>query len=290
MKDYDGRKRQFVIRDKKEESFDAPSVRRRPFAQEEREETPEAPRPPRQRKTLREREMEEEEESRSFRRGKAERTEARPEEEFEEEAEERGRKAPKVVRVFAWIALMLILFACGYLATNYFFAWSDKKGGDRIGNVYGSSTEVKRSETSGELAASADSAAAGKYTLYLPDGDSLKSRTVEIAGGGTQEQDMMKLLSMYVDSLKETKMLDPATGITSLYQSGDWLYLDMTQAFLTSLKTLGKAKSEQVLSGFVKTVKENFSPLRRVKFYAGSREVQDKAIPVNLSEPWEGTK
>ena len=289
MKDYEGRKRQFVIPDKQEEELDTPSVRRKLFSRGQEEEEAQPPRQPRVRKTLREREMEEEEASRGVRRNRGPRREEEYEEELEEEneAEARGRKAPRVVRVFAWVALMLILFASGYLATNYFFAWSDSKGGPRIGNVYGSPEEVKTAVKDEAATAAAD--AQDTYTLYLPDGDTFKSRSVSITADGTQEERMMKVLSMYVDSLKETRVFDPATAITALYQSGDCLYIDMTAAFLTSIKTLGKVKAEQALSGLMQTVKENFSPLRRIKFYVGSREITDKQ-PVDLTTEWERTK
>ena len=64
MRDPEERQRHFVIRDKKEENYDQPAVRRRGLVREEdeeREEQEEKPRRPRARRTLREREMEEEE-------------------------------------------------------------------------------------------------------------------------------------------------------------------------------------------------------------------------------------
>ena len=133
MRDSEGRQRHFVIQDKKDESYDSPAVRRRGIIkgrEEEVEEVLEEPRAPRPRKSLREREMEEEEESRTLRRGRGKKRLKEEEDyDYEEEDEENyGSKAPKIVRIFAWVALMIILFACGYLATNYFFSWSDKKG------------------------------------------------------------------------------------------------------------------------------------------------------------------
>ena len=178
---------------------------------------------------------------------------------------------------------MIILFACGYLATNYFFNWSDKKGGERIGSVYGTGSEVKESAATEETAASNT-----KYTLYLPDGEGFQSRGIDITGGGTREEDIAKVMSMYVDSLKETKALDPAVSINEIFQSGDWLYLNMTPTFQSSLKSLGKAKAEKLLSGFTKTVQENFPPLKKVKFYVNSKEITDKN-PVDLTQPWERT-
>lgn len=286
MRDSEGRQRHFVIRDKKDESYDSPAVRRRGVIkerEEEAEELLEEPRAPRPRKSLREREMEEEEERRAARRGSVKRR-IKDEDDYgyeDEDEEEYAPKAPKIVRIFAWGALMVILFACGYLATNYFFSWSDKKGGERIGSVYGKGAEVKESAVTEGVPVSNM-----KYTIYVPEGDGFQNRSIEITGGGTKEDDISKVMSMYVDSLKETKALDPAAAINELFQSGDWLYINMTPSFQSSLKSLGKAKAERLLSGFVKTARENFPPLRKIKFYINAKEIADKN-PVDLTQPWE---
>lgn len=100
MRDSEGRQRHFVIRDKKDESYDSPSVRRRGVIKEREEEMEEAleePRAPRQRKSLREREMEEEDEQNILRRGRGNKR-IKEEEDYEEEEEENyGSKAPKVL-------------------------------------------------------------------------------------------------------------------------------------------------------------------------------------------------
>ena len=308
------RPRHFVIRDKKRDNYDAPTVRRRTSyiehdrdeeeaaeekthargrtREREREEEEQQPQPRKQRKrmTLREREMDEAEEDRSLRRARMrKRIKEEPEPDYEELEAEDGNessKAPKIVRVFAWIALMIILFACGYLATNYFFSWSDKKGGERIGSVYGTGAEVEEHEKreAAQVPTSSDAA----YTIYIPGDNGYEERAVEIAGSQTVEEDVSKVMSMYVDSLKETKAFDTNVAIGDIFRSGDWLYLDMNDAFQKSLKTMGKEKAQKVLGGFVRAARKNFPPAKKVKFYVNSREIKDKN-PVDLSEPWEKT-
>ena len=187
MRDPEERQRHFVIRDKKEENYDQPAVRRRGLMREEdeeREEQEEKPRRPRARRTLREREMEEEEEVRSLRgsrkRKTMKRAEIDDEEDYEDDEEQRPR-APKIVRIFAWIALVVILFTCGYVATNYFFAWSDKQGGERIGSVYGSGAEVAETAAQQEPAPSN-----AQYSIYVPDGQSFQTRAIELKPGATR--------------------------------------------------------------------------------------------------------
>lgn len=281
MREPEERQRHFVIPDKKEEDYDKPAVRRRGvMPEEDKESEDEKPRKPRARRTLREREQEEEEEARSLR-GSRKRRKIKQEEfdedEFDDE-EERPR-APKIVRIFAWAALVVILFTAGYVATNFFFAWSDKRGGERIGNVYGSGAEVaENAEQSG--------APQARYNIYIPDGESFQTRAIELKPGGTREEDVQRVLSMYVDSLKETKALDPAVSVSSVFQSGEWLYVDLTAAFQSSIKKLKKEEATKILNGMANTMRDNFPPISKIKFYVNSKEITDKT-PVDLTGAWE---
>ena len=289
MRDQEERQRHFVIRDKKEENYDQPAVRRRGTLREreEEEEREEKQRAPRARRTLREREMEEEEEARSLRGSRKrkiiKRAEPDDEEEYEEDDDYQRPRAPKVVRIFAWIALVVILFTCGYVATNYFFAWSDKQGGERIGNVYGSGAEVAETQAQGEE--NGAETANARYSIYIPEGSSFQTRAIELKPGSTREDDMQKVVSMYIDSLKETKAMDPAVSVTNVFQSGEWLYIDLTPAFQSSIKKLGKEKAAQALNGMLSTMRDNFPPIKKIKFYINSKEITDKT-PVDLTGAW----
>jgi hypothetical protein len=291
MRDPEERTRHFIIRKKKEEeNFDEPSVRRTSAQQSD--------------DTLHERNRARKEEKDNLREGFFARYSGKGkpkekyndrsresidddsedyDEEFEEEEEDDdSKKAPLLVRVFAWIALLAIFFVCGYLGANYFFNWADKKGGPRVGNVVGSAPEAARVS-----AGSSSSNGPGnvKYNLYIPDGTAYTEREIEIKKG-MAEEDIEKVASVYIDGLKETKMLDNNVRVLNVFKSGDWLYLDMTGAFSSSLKTLGKDKAALVITGLVRTMKENFPPVKKVKFYIDGKESGVKS-PADLTRPWE---
>ena len=109
--------------------------------------------------------------------GQAERSRAKYEEsfddEFEEEEEDESKKAPLLVRIFAWVALLAIFFVCGYLGANYFFNWADKKGGPES-EMSGSGTEASRiasgSDFSGGLEMS-NTASSSQRARRLPKRD-----------------------------------------------------------------------------------------------------------------------
>ena len=218
--------------------------------------------------------------------GQAERSRAKYEEsfddEFEEEEEDESKKAPLLVRIFAWVALLAIFFVCGYLGANYFFNWADKKGGPRVGNVVGSGTEASRIASGSDVSGGLGNV---KYSIFIPEGKTFTEREIEIKKGMVEE-DIEKVLSVYIDGLKETQMLDNGSRGLNVFRSGDWLYLDMTGAFGTSLKTLGKDKASMVITGLVRTMADNFPPIKKVKFYIDGKESGEKT-PVDLTKPWE---
>ncbi len=288
MRDPEARTRHFIIKKKKEEEiFDEPSERRASGYQRERV-SPE-----------RMRAKEEEKENLKagffarYDKGRSDDEKLRnrspesfdeqyDEEEFEEDMEEEGRKAPLLVRIFSWIALLAIFFVCGYLGANYFFNWADKKGGPRVGDVVGSGTEAREISTASNVSGAPGTV---KYDLFIPEGTSFTEREIEIKKGMTEE-DIEKVASVYIDGLKETKMLDNNVRVLNVFRSGDWLYLDMTGAFSSSLKTLGREKSSQVITGLVRTMRDNFPPVRKVKFYIDGKESGEKT-PADLTKAWE---
>ncbi len=292
MRDPEERTRHFVIREKRDADYDEPAVRRRkPMAGEEESRRGALPAEDVgksaysalfSRRDLRKRELEDEEDIRNPR------TKTAKTDDYDDydDGNDECRKAPILVRIFAWFALLAVLFAIGYLGTNYFFSWADKKGGPRLGSVYGSGAEVEQSQPAGGGAPSASGSEA--YTLYIPDNGKFTERKVDI-NKGLPEEDIEKVLAVYIDGLKETNMLDNGVYVKNIFRSGDWLYLDMTGAFQSSLKKIGKDKAALVITGLVKTMQENFPPIKKVKFYIEGKESNDKST-VDLTKPWEITQ
>lgn len=204
----------------------------------------------------------------------------------DEEDEEPARKAPLPLRMLAWLSLILIFFAVGYGATSLVFKWMDSGGGERTPrNLVASEQETERLLTQ---AKSDDAASPGASivtcTLSIPEGESFVTRQIQCAPG-LREDTMKQALSAYMDAVKESSMLDPTAQSLNIFQSGDWLYLNMNAPFLDSLKKLGPEKSKYVITGMVRTMSDNFAPVSKIKFYVNGKEVRDKK-PVDLTAPW----
>lgn len=201
------------------------------------------------------------------------------EEENSEEAEY-SKGAPILVKTFAWISLVGLLFAIGYGGANYVFSWLDRKNPNRVGNVIATREEAVR-----EVPSTAVSAAS-EYTLYIPsqDGSYIK-RDVKIPAG-TKENGIMQIADMYLNSLKETKTITNDVKINNVFVAGDWVYVDFNKELEASLSTLSAKDGTIFISGLLKTLKENFAPVRKIKIYINSAEATMKT-PVNITQPWE---
>lgn len=236
------------------------------------------------RRTLREREREEELQHRQALRSKP--AKAGDEDDYDDEDDEdyagdARTKAPKLVRLFAWVALLAVFFACGYAGANYFLSRADRSGA-RIGGVVSGGDEARNMIRNNETSGLGDAV----YKLYMPKaGGEFDEREIKIRKG-LPEEDIRHLLTVYVDGLKELTEFEPGVQVLNIFRSGDWLYIDMSQDFLRSLKKLGKDKSTLILTGLVHTMQENFPPIKKVKFYIEGNESKDKD-PVNIENAWE---
>ncbi|MDR0649729.1 MAG: GerMN domain-containing protein [Synergistaceae bacterium] len=200
--------------------------------------------------------------------------------------EEAPKKAPLPFRLAAWASLVVLFFAAGYGAMSLIFNWMDRKHPNPSPpNLISTPEQAERltAETrSRDMAASGP--AFETLTLSIPEGSSFVTRQIR-CDAGLREDVMQQTLSAYMDAVKESKMLDPAANCLNLFQSGDWLYLNVNQRFIDSIKSLDQAKASALLIALVRTMSSNFEPVSKVKFFVDGKEITDKK-PVDLTVPW----
>ena len=223
----------------------------------------------------------------------------------DDEEDEVPNRAPLVFRLLAWTSLVVIFFAVGYGATSLAFRWldnrADSSGENRIPpnvvstprqteNLLGQSVQAPSgsgTEGTGNSADIASPQEQGAYvtvTISIPDGNTFKTRQIRCSGA-LREDTMKQTLAAYMDAMKEGQMLSAGAQDLNLFQSGDWLYLNMNGGFLESIKANGADKSRMMLTGMVKTMADNFAPINKIKFYVDGKEVRDKK-PLDLTAPW----
>jgi hypothetical protein len=217
--------------------------------------------------------------------------------------DETPNSAPLVFRILAWTSLIVIFFAVGYGATSLAFKWLDKRAYDSgtersqiLSNQADDLADTRQATTSEDNTLSAlsplvpDLTQTGgqdsyvMVTISIPEGNTFKTRQIRCENA-LKEDTIKRALAAYMDAMKENQMLGANVQDLNIFQSGDWLYLNMNGAFLESLKTLGADKSRIMLTGMVKTMTDNFAPINKIKFYVDGKEVRDKK-PVDLTAPW----
>jgi hypothetical protein len=223
-----------------------------------------------------------------------------------DEEDDVPNRAPLVFRLLAWTSLIVIFFAVGYGATSLAFRWldnrADNSGENRIPsnlvntpqqaeNLLNQSSQAQPAPdvvapggTTDAAIRQEDGGAYVTVTISIPDGNTFRTRQIRCSGA-LREDTMKQTLAAYMDAMKEGKMLAAGAQDINLFQSGDWLYLNMNGSFLESIKTNGADKSRIMLTGMVKTMADNFSPINKIKFYIDGKEVRDKK-PVDLTAPW----
>ncbi|GHV27769.1 hypothetical protein FACS1894167_03370 [Synergistales bacterium] len=201
------------------------------------------------------------------------------------EEEEESRKAPLFLRMVAMGAMLVIVFACGYGIMSLVFKWMDSRNIESPANLASTGQEA---ENLLAAAKSADTEAANPgtetITLSIPDGGTFATRDIR-CNSGIREDIMQQAVSAYMDALKESKQLDPVAQTKNIFQSGDWLYLNVNQSFFDSIKTLEAEKATFIITGLVRTMARNFPPVNKVKFYVEGKEIKDKK-PIDLTMPW----
>ncbi len=185
-------------------------------------------------------------------------------------------KAPWILRLVSWSAVMLFLFTLGYFGTGLVLKWVDSKGGPQETTVVSGKEPVP-----GETPKAPQNA----YRVYSLNGNRLSESRVETAGG-LMESDMREVLQGLFSLLQTEGVLDPQSAVLHVFRSGDLLYLDVNDACVRSIASLPPEKANLVMTGFVRTIIENFRPVTRVRFLVNGRE-STETTPVNLAVAWQ---
>ncbi len=197
------------------------------------------------------------------------------------------RRAPFLVRVFAWLAVIVIIFATGYFATNYFIGLADDASKPKIEDQVGTAEDVTLEDK--KESGNVETAVGGKivtkdYAMYIPNGKDFTVRNVSLVHGRV-EQDMQKILEIYFENLREAGISSADIHVLNLFKSDDLVYLNVDANFEKTIAGMNNKKAVDTISGLLSTLSKNFA-VKRVKFYINTLESEVKK-PVDLSREWE---
>ena len=206
-----------------------------------------------------------------------------------EPAPEAPRSAPLLLRVLSWLGIILLCFVLGYLGTSWIMDFLNKKlllkPENRIENQedFTEYQESEREQSMQETMSSGGNVQQVSLSLYHVKNDTI-AETRKNFISRTREDNIR-------DAVEEVLSLSGAHKIKLLhvFRNGDTAFLDMPGQFASTLSSMGKRKSLLLLTGLVRTLQENFSPITQIRFLIDSKPPKSGG-DVNLAAPWKMPK
>ena len=212
----------------------------------------------------------------------------RPPVQREPEQEER-KSAPLLLRILSWLGLILLCFVLGYLGTSWMMEFLNRKlllkPENRIENQE-DLTEYQDAEnerTSREALSTGSNIPQVSLNLHHINGDSI-AETRKNFVSRTREDNIREAVEEVltlsgVPNSAKIKLLH-------VFRTGNTAFLDMPGQFVSAIDSMGQRKSQLLMTGLVRTLQENFSPLTQIRFLIDSKAPKSGGT-VNLAATWK---
>ena len=195
--------------------------------------------------------------------------------------EKRKPKPPLLLRVLTWCGVILLCFVGGYIGTSYILKLLDKP-------IFYKSENGGQSENYG-ASLSSDSASDLKLdmqkvvlSLFYPKDNALVEEKAEVIAHTREDNIREAVLRL----LSRSGFFNDETYVKHVFRNVDMVYLDFSSAFLSALNAAGAEASTLFITGVVRTMRDNFSPITKVRFLVNSQIVSTGA-PVDLTAVWQ---
>lgn len=199
--------------------------------------------------------------------------------------EEESPRPPLMLRVLAWVGIILLCFVGGYLGTSWGIKLLGKQDLLSQNDVVKSTEELSNFlDSDSKKPKPADQIDAKKVTfqLYYPKGTSLTSEAFDVITSLREneiEESMVKLFSL-------SGMFPQDVSVKRVFRNASTLYLDISGPFIQMLSDAGKEKSALFITGIVRTMKENFPPITDIRFLINGT-ITTAGSPVDLTASWK---
>jgi hypothetical protein len=100
---------------------------------------------------------------------------------------------------------------------------------------------------------------------------------------GTREDNIQEAVHKL---LALSGLFSDGVQVRHVFRNVDTVYLDFSGSFVSALSTAGATTSTLVITGIVQTMRDNFSPISKVRFLVDSK-VQSTGSPVDLTATWQ---
>ena len=205
---------------------------------------------------------------------------------FDEDAK---KPTPILLRILSILGVMLLCFVLGYLGTSWVVDFLNTKLFLKPEN---------RIENQGDLSDFEESERKQAARNALMPGSNVQQISVNLYHVSNEEiaQTRKNFLALtrednIRDAVNEIIVLSGVPNadkikLLHVFRMNDTAFLDMPRQFASALNAMGKQKSLLLITGIVRTMEENFSPVSQVRFLIDSKTPGRDGI-VDLSSVWK---
>ena len=209
-----------------------------------------------------------------------------------EPEQDEKKSAPLLLRLLSWLGIILLFFVLGYLGTSWVMDFLSRKlllkPENRIENQEDLTDyeEAENERVSREALSSGSNVQQISLNLYHVKNDAL-AETRKNFVSRTREDNIR-------DAVEEVLSLSGVPNAAKIkllhvFRNGGTAFLDMPGQFASALDTMGQRKSQLLLTGLVRTLQENFSPITQIRFLVDSKAPKSGGT-VNLAATWKMPK
>jgi len=186
------------------------------------------------------------------------------------------QKAPLPYRIIAWACLIAILFGLGYYGSGLILKL--------IGKKFNISGEISTQVESTQVVSVSNMPYINEVKVFLPEGGSLSVTGYKLVPG-VMEENISATLEQWISLMASKGLVDGNSRVLHVFRNGEMLYLDMNASFYSSLQKLDKDRALLFMTALLRTVIENFDPIKEVKFLTEGKDATMTA-PVDLTVSW----
>ena len=207
--------------------------------------------------------------------------------------DENGDKpTPLLLKILSWLGIILLCFVLGYMGTSWFMEFLNRKLLLKPENRIETQEDLNELEEATQERRDSEALSVGgdvqqvSLNLYHVQDDAI-GETRKSFISRTREDNIR-------DAVEEILALSNVPNaekikLLHVFRNDETAFLDMPGQFASALTSLGKRKSLLLLTGLVKTLQENFSPITQIRFLIDSKPPKSGG-EVNLAAPWKMPK
>ena len=203
-----------------------------------------------------------------------------------------NKSAPLLLKLLSWMGIILIFFVIGYLGTSWVIKLLGEKLMLKPDNLIENQQDLteyqeKENEKSArEALNSGENIQQISLNLHHVKNDTI-AETRKNFISRTKEDNIR-------DAIEEILLLSEVPNASKIkllhvFRNNETAFLDMSGQFASSLDSMGQRKSQLLLTGLVRTLQENFSPITQIRFLIDSKTPKSGGT-VNLSATWKMPK